>query len=41
MVHGKKLVKETALHSVLEDGGEDTESEKLQLEEVGSWPFSL
>ncbi|XP_026198414.1 leucine-rich repeat-containing protein 74B isoform X2 [Anabas testudineus] len=38
MVHGKTLFKETVLHSVLEDGGEEAESEKLQLEEQrGSW----
>ncbi|KAK2837996.1 hypothetical protein Q5P01_015208 [Channa striata] len=33
MVHGKKLVKETLLLSVLEDGDEETESEKLLPEE--------
>lgn len=37
MVHGKKLIKETALHSVLEDGGEEKESEKLQPGEVGKY----
>lgn len=35
MVHGKKLVKETALDSVLEDGGEEMEGEDLQPGEVG------
>lgn len=36
MVLGKKLAKETLLPSVLEDGDAETESEKLQLGEVGS-----
>lgn len=40
MVHGKKLAKETLLPSVLEDDDAETESEKLQLGEVGNWPSS-
>lgn len=40
MVHEKKLAKETLLPSVLEDDDAETESEKLQLGEVGSWPSS-
>lgn len=36
MVHGKKLAKERLLPSVLEDDDAETESEKLQLGEVGS-----
>lgn len=38
MVHGKKLAKETLLPSVLEDDDAETESEKLQLGEVGGRP---
>lgn len=40
MVHGKKLAEERLLPSVLEDDDAGTESEKLQLGEVGSKPSS-